>query len=132
MRSWRQVRETRAAADAEQLTRVRTGVHALMSEYECDIVDGVDWVDVSGGEGTCRFRADQLGGVVLLDAGTEGEFVSEWVFHRKVTVEDFLDLLRRILAGEGIGRADRLGDGQLTGYQPYRRRADGGMTPGGG
>ena len=103
-----------------------------MSEYVSEVDDGPERIAARGPEGTCPFVADLVGGVVLLDAGTEREFVSEWFFGPRDTVDDFLALIRRIVAGEDVGPADRIGDGQLIGYRPHPRRPVPDPEPGGG
>jgi hypothetical protein len=46
-----------------------------MSDYNCEIEHGDDWIAVRRAAGTCRFRIDLPGDLALLDAGDRAEYV---------------------------------------------------------
>ena len=66
----RQAREARSEARREEL---RQAVLRLMSNHDCRVQQGDDWIEVRGDPPACRFRIDLPDDSTLLDAGDEGE-----------------------------------------------------------
>ena len=112
-------RDARRARDAALEAELREAVVRLMSAYDCRIVQEADWLEVHGRPEACRFRIDVAGRLALLDAGTEGEYVAEWVLGSPGELADLLAFLHRLVEGDLTALPAGLGGFRLAGYGGY-------------
>jgi hypothetical protein len=114
--SWRKRRPT---PSHEPLLRER--LRHLLVDYVCDVEETPDRLVVRGEAGQCPFGLDLDENLVILDAGCEAEFVSEWFLRGPEDVGDLLRLIERLLGGQAISKKEKLGLGELGTHQPYVR-----------
>ncbi|WP_091537837.1 hypothetical protein [Modestobacter sp. DSM 44400] len=109
-------RQTQEEARREEL---REAVVLLMSDYDCQVQQGVDWIEVRGRPAACRFRIDLAGGLALLDAGDESEYVAEWVLGTPGEQADLVALLQRLVEGDLATLPPGLNNVRLVDYRSY-------------
>ena len=123
LRQWREAREApreRRRKDLRQLHgELRHAVVRLMSDYDCQIEQGDDWIGVHGGPRACPFHVWMPDSWVNLSAGDEGEYVLEWVISLPGELADMVALLRRIVAGDLVDLPLGLNNTRLGGYSGY-------------
>jgi hypothetical protein len=123
LRQWREAREARGERRREDLRQLhgelRHAVVRLMSDYDCQIEQGDDWIEVRGGPGACPFHIWMPDSWVNLAAGDKGEYVPEWVISLPEELADMVALLRRIAAGDLVDLPLGLNKTRLEGYSGY-------------
>jgi hypothetical protein len=119
-RKRREAKETQQKRCRDQL---RQAVAELMSDYDCQVEQEEDWIEVRGDPGTCRFRIDLAGDLALLDAGDTSEYVAEWVLSRRGELGDLVSLLQRIVSGDLADVPPGLNNVRLEGYSGYASSA---------
>jgi hypothetical protein len=112
-------REAREAEDKLRRLELRQAVLRLMSDYDCQVQQGDDWIEVRGEPTACRFRIDLPGDLALLDAGDRSEYVAEWVLSLPGEQENLVALLQRIVAGDLADVPPGPNNVLLQGYSGY-------------
>jgi hypothetical protein len=116
VRKKRQAREAQNEARREAL---RQAVLRLMSDYDCQVQQGDDWIEVRGHPAACRFRIDLPGDLALLDAGNEGEYVVEWGLATSGEHADLVAFLQRLVEGDFAALPPGLNNVRLLGYRAF-------------
>jgi hypothetical protein len=98
---------------------LRQAVLRLMSDYDCEVEQGDDWIEVRGHPEACRFRIDLPGDLALLDAGDEGEYVTEGGISTSEEQADLMVLLQRLVEGDFAELPSGLNNVRLAGYRNY-------------
>jgi hypothetical protein len=116
LRKRREAREARTRLLHDELRR---SVLELMADYDCQIRQGENWIEVRGGPHSCPFTIWLPDDWVNLAAGDKSEYVLEWVLSVPGELTDLVGLLRRIVAGELGGLPAGSNNTRLEGYSGY-------------
>jgi len=90
-----------------------------MSDFDCEVQQGDDWIEVRGHPAACRFRIDLPGDLALLDAGDDREYVTEWGLSTSGERAELVACLQTIVEGNFAELPPGLNNVRLLGYRGY-------------